>query len=105
MRLSCRGGDAACRFGGEEFIVILPGASFAVALQRAEQWRQEFMALRVPFGHSALHTTFSAGVATFPTHGEEFASLMNAADIADIALYAAKDQGRNRVLGAKQIPV
>jgi diguanylate cyclase (GGDEF)-like protein/PAS domain S-box-containing protein len=102
LRLSCRAGDAACRFGGEEFIVILPGTSFAVALQRAEQWRQEFMALRVQFGHSALHATFSAGVATFPTHGEEFASLMNAADI---ALYAAKEQGRNRVLGADQIPV
>ena len=102
LLLSCRGGDAACRFGGEEFIVILPGASFAVALQRAVQWRQEFMALRVPFGHAVLHATFSAGVATFPTHGEEFSSLLNAADI---ALYAAKEQGRNRVLGAEQISV
>lgn len=102
LRSSCRGGDAACRFGGEEFVVLLPGTSFSVALQRADQVRQEFMALRVPFGEFKLHATFSAGVATFPRHGEDFASLLNAADI---ALYAAKKEGRNRVLGAQEIPV
>lgn len=102
LRLNCRGGDAACRFGGEEFVVILPGASFAVALQRADQWRQAFMAVRVSFGETEFGATFSAGVATFPTHGDDSVSLMNAADI---ALYAAKDKGRNCVMGVEEIPV
>ncbi|MBC7500176.1 MAG: diguanylate cyclase [Herminiimonas sp.] len=98
LQLRSRGGDAACRFGGEEFVVVLPGASLETAWQRAEEWRQEFMALRVAFGDIHISATFSAGVATYPTHGHNLSLLMNAADV---ALYAAKSAGRNQVIVAQ----
>lgn len=94
LRASCRGGDAACRYGGEEFVVILPGASLADAVQRVDQWRQNFMALKVRCGDIELNCTFSAGIAAYPLHGQDIAALLKAADN---ALYTAKQQGRNRV--------
>lgn len=98
LRTRSRSDDAACRFGGEEFVVILPGTSLETALERAEAWRCEFMTTRVAFDKVELATTFSAGVATYPLHGDNLASLMQAADV---ALYAAKSAGRNRVLAAQ----
>jgi diguanylate cyclase (GGDEF)-like protein/PAS domain S-box-containing protein len=94
LRASCRSGDAACRYGGEEFVVILPGASLTAAVQRVDQWRREFMALRVPCNDTELSCTFSAGVATYPVHGLDIPALLK---VADNALYAAKQNGRNRV--------
>jgi diguanylate cyclase (GGDEF)-like protein len=94
LRASCRSGDATCRYGGEEFVVILPGASLADAVQRVDQWRQEFMALKVRCSDIELGCTFSAGIATYPRHGQDIAALLKAADK---ALYAAKQGGRNLV--------
>lgn len=82
------------RYGGEEFTMILPGASLAAARDLAERVRAHFE--RTPFpglASSPCHVTLSAGVAAFPDHGRTAAELIEAADK---ALYQAKRQGRNR---------
>lgn len=90
-----RGGDLACRYGGEEFTLILPGASLEVTRQRAEQLRQEIQHLKVPY---SKHITVSLGVAVFPEHGSTQEALLKAADF---ALYQAKSEGGNRVAVAQ----
>ena len=88
-------GDAVCRIGGEEFVVVLPGAEASAAWQWAEQRRLAFAALHVTHAGTELHTTFSAGVATAPGDGDTADALLQASDR---ALYAAKRTGRNRVV-------
>ena len=97
LQANIRGGDTACRYGGEEFVVVLPGAPLEVTQRRADQWRQALEKLRVPYGDRELVCTLSAGVAAFPTHGATPADVLKAADQ---ALYAAKAAGRNRVVVA-----
>lgn len=93
-----RRSDIACRYGGEEFVVLLPGAPLAVALKRAEAWRAAFAAAPLAHNGQSLRCTFSAGVAVYPDHGAEGEAVLQAADR---ALYAAKAAGRNciRVAG------
>lgn len=86
--------DAACRYGGEEFVVIMHATTSHAASTRVEAWRKEFSELEFLFGRETVSRTFSAGVAMYPDHGEDAAALMAAADQ---ALYVAKAQGRNRV--------
>ncbi len=86
-----RGEDIACRYGGDEFTLILPGASLEITRQRAEQLRQELQRLKVPY---SKHITVSLGVAVFPEHGATREALLKAADF---ALYHAKSEGGNRV--------
>jgi len=91
-----RGGDIACRFGGEEFTVVLPEADLDTARQRAEILREAVRELRlVHDGKSLGAVTLSVGVACFPEHGRRREHLLQAADA---ALYAAKDAGRNQVV-------
>ena len=52
-----RAGDIACRYGGEEFLLILPQASRAITAERAEEWRTDFEALRTVYGENVLQTT------------------------------------------------
>jgi diguanylate cyclase (GGDEF)-like protein len=93
-----RGGDIACRYGGEEFSLILPGTSLPAAQQRAVQLCEEIRALRVEFrGESLGPLTLSAGVATFPDHGETVEFVLQTADM---ALYQAKAAGRDRAVVA-----
>lgn len=93
-----RGSDVACRMGGEEFALMLPGASAAVTQQRAEDLRNAIGALRVHHLDVALPAvSLSCGVAIFPEHGADANSLLRAADQ---ALYRAKDRGRDRVESA-----
>lgn len=89
-----RAGDLACRFGGEEFVLILPGADLADTAARAEQWRAKFAALAIRHGPVILRSTFSAGVAGWPGQCSEPALLLQAADR---ALYQSKAAGRNRI--------
>lgn len=93
-------GELACRFGGEEFLLMLPGVPVSAAMQWSEVLRKEFEALRVPFEGRQLQATLSFGVAGFPEHGAKPDALLKAADI---ALYAAKSQGRNCVVHAGQL--
>lgn len=92
-----RGEDVACRYGGEEFLLILPGTSLETASRRAEELRLAFEAIRVYYGSQILECTLSLGVATFPDHGLTPEQILQATDV---ALYAAKIAGRNRVMTA-----
>lgn len=87
--------DAACRLGGEEFLLILPELDLAMAVERAEALRRRIAALRLPLGDGGeARVTVSLGVASAPKHGLLQEELLRHADQ---ALYQAKDGGRNRV--------
>ena len=95
-----RAEDIACRYGGEEFVVMLPEASLAMTQTRAEQLWKGVQGLGVNVRGELLRSvTASVGVAAFPEHGESVADLLRAADM---ALYAAKRQGRDRVVVAEK---
>jgi diguanylate cyclase (GGDEF)-like protein len=98
VRARLRAGDIACRYGGEEFVLILPDASGDAAVQRAEDIRQKVQGLEVRYLDTPLgQVTVSLGVATWPGNGRAMAEIMSAADA---ALYRAKGEGRNRVITA-----
>lgn len=88
-----RVGDIACRYGGDEFLVVMPGADIVGASQRAEDIRQKFAATPVYYGDSEIFATISIGLSTYPQHGID-SSLFRSADE---ALYHAKHSGRNRI--------
>ena len=90
-----RGSDLACRYGGEEFLVLFPNMSLPAALARAEQYRANVETARLGFGEFHISTRLSIGVAGFPGHATTPEGLIQAADQ---ALYTAKRQGRNRVV-------
>jgi diguanylate cyclase (GGDEF)-like protein len=93
-----RGSDIACRYGGEEFILILSPATAEGARQRAEKIREGASLLRVTHANRDLGAiTLSLGVAMFPDHAADAAAIVKAADI---ALYQAKRDGRDRVVMA-----
>jgi diguanylate cyclase (GGDEF)-like protein/PAS domain S-box-containing protein len=94
MKRHARGSDVYCRYGGEEFLLVLPQMETAIAVERAEQLRCAMAAAPVPYGASLIAVTVSFGVATFPRDGRTGDELIAAADS---ALYAAKEAGRNRV--------
>ena len=87
--------DVACRYGGEEFLILLPSMPLAAALERAETWCAEVAALEVRHGGFQLQFTVSLGVASYPEHGKTPDDLTRCADQ---ALYRAKAEGRNRVV-------
>jgi len=89
--------DTACRYGGEEFVVIMPTATLDTALRRADELRQKFAAMRVEFDDLQLQSTISIGVAIFPSNGDHSDALLRSADQ---ALYMAKATGRNRMCAA-----
>jgi diguanylate cyclase (GGDEF)-like protein len=94
-----RGGDIACRYGGEEFLLILPEVSLEITQQRAEQIRQAVREMKIEFHRRLLGViTVSLGAAIFPDHGSDSAALISAADK---ALYKAKHKGRDRVEAAE----
>ena len=91
-----RGSDIACRYGGEEFILILSPSTAEGARQRAEKIREGAKLLSVSHANRDLGAiTLSLGVAIFPDHASEAAAMVKAADV---ALYQAKSGGRNRVV-------
>lgn len=96
MRRHARASDIYCRYGGEEFLLVLPQMTLDDAVDRAEQLRSAIAAAPVPYGSALIAVTASFGVATFPGDGRTIDALIGAADS---ALYAAKAAGRNRVKG------
>jgi diguanylate cyclase (GGDEF)-like protein len=95
---SIRGSDVACRYGGEEFLLILPRADASVTRQRAEAIRRYCEKdLVVEHGDDRYRITMSAGVAVYPDHGNDAKQVVKAVDQ---ALYEAKRGGRNKVVSA-----
>ncbi len=94
MKSHGRGSDMCYRYGGEEFLLILPHVAQNLAVERAGMLRTALAAVQVPWDGSSISVTVSLGVATFPQDGTRADELITAADN---ALYAAKAAGRNRV--------
>ncbi len=98
LRSHVRAEDIACRYGGEEFTLILPDSSLEAAAQRAELLRVGVNTLRVEYGGRIIGpVTISLGVASFPEHGPSGTVALR---VADEALYRAKHEGRDRVVVA-----
>ncbi len=95
LRSQIREKDFVCRYGGEEFVIVLPTTDMEPAHERANQWRAAIEAMVTLHDGIPLRVTISAGVARFPLHGTEGDALLTAADA---ALYGAKNAGRNRVM-------
>jgi diguanylate cyclase (GGDEF)-like protein len=107
LRNETRPGDVIGRFGGEEFVLLLPEAGTAEAVTAAERIRMTISALEIPTtdkrgGPVAIrHRTTSVGIAVYPNHGSALDELLK---LADAAVYEAKENGRNRVHVAARLP-
>lgn len=98
----CRKGDLVSRFGGEEFILVLPAASLPDTKRRADTLRKAMRGLQVSCeGHPIGPITISLGVAVFPMHGQTSETLIQ---VTDAALYQAKQAGRDRIVIAESVP-
>lgn len=96
-----RESDIVCRFGGEEFILIMPGAPQSVLKTRAEQIRNDLREMTFHYqGRTINNVTTSIGIASYPHHGETPKDLIKSADQ---ALYKAKETGRDKAEVAKDI--
>jgi diguanylate cyclase (GGDEF)-like protein len=100
LRANLRGADVAARAGGEEFVAVLPETDRAGAMHVAEHLRRATEALTVP--RLGARITASFGVATLPDEALDIDGLLR---LADRALYAAKQRGRNRVEAASSAAV
>jgi diguanylate cyclase (GGDEF)-like protein len=95
LKSHIRGSDIVCRLGGEEFTVVLAESMLGPAREKAESLRAAIAALVLSHADQPLGAvTMSFGLAMFPAHGHDSGELLQAADI---ALYRAKNEGRNRV--------
>ncbi|MBL8080700.1 MAG: diguanylate cyclase [Anaerolineales bacterium] len=90
-----RVGDIICRYGGEEFLAVLPNVTSETAFQIAERWRTAFSESKTLVENEEVSTTISCGISTFPMHGDRGDTLINRADQ---AMYHAKKTGRNKVV-------
>jgi diguanylate cyclase (GGDEF)-like protein len=90
-----RHGDFVCRYGGEEFVLVMPNINIEKTRERAEDLHATINALNIQYGRFNLTTTISMGIAWYPAHGTTKEALMRAADM---AMYVAKNTGRNRVI-------
>jgi diguanylate cyclase (GGDEF)-like protein len=95
LKRNTRGQDIACRYGGEEFALVLTDSALPGALQRADILRQQVKQMSVEYAGQLLGAvSISMGVAVFPDHGVTMGDVMRASDQ---ALYTAKREGRDRV--------
>jgi diguanylate cyclase (GGDEF)-like protein len=101
LRQGVRSEDIVCRFGGEEFVIILPEMTQDAAIDRAERLRRQVEELTTRFrGQPLRQVTISIGLAVSPQHGEAAEELLRSADR---AMYSAKHRGRNRVVQTDSI--
>ena len=98
LRDNLRSNDIVCRYGGEEFLIVLPGMSLEHAIAKAEQLRRVVQQVPIEALDHTLNVTVSIGLACSPLHAEDAESLVHAADT---ALYAAKSSGRDRICVAE----
>ena len=94
LQRNTRGEDIACRYGGEEFLLILPNTGMEGAITRAAYLLEQVRKMEVPYREKTLSVTISVGVAVYPQHGPGIRSVV---EKADKALYQAKNGGRNRL--------
>ena len=87
LKLMTRKEDIACRYGGDEFLVILYNTNMENALKRVEEWRTKVNNISIPYQGRSLRISFSAGVATYPTDGKSIDEIVKEADK---ALYRQK---------------
>lgn len=90
-----RNGDIVCRYGGEEFLIVLPNTGVEAAAQIAERWRTTIQESSVLENSLEISVTISCGISEFPT---DASTETEALEKADKALYAAKYNGRNQVV-------
>ncbi len=102
LKSKFRGSDIVCRYGGEEFVIILPEIAPDAAHQRLDQLREDLRRMIVrQDGQSIESVTVSIGIAYYPVHGRTMLDLLH---VADQALYRAKEMGRNCAVMASQEP-
>jgi diguanylate cyclase (GGDEF)-like protein/PAS domain S-box-containing protein len=94
MRSHARGSDIVCRYGGEEFLLVLPGTPMDIARKRAEEIRKKCSEIVIWHEEKDLKITMSFGLAIYPIHGKDAEEIIIKADK---ALYHSKHTGRNRV--------
>jgi diguanylate cyclase (GGDEF)-like protein len=94
INVNIRAGDIAYRYGGDEFVVVLPGAEIEIAIHRAEMVCQTFTTALIRDDGKELAATISVGVSIYPMHGDNVKDILRCADS---ALYQAKQGGRNQV--------
>jgi len=94
LRQRTRGEDIACRYGGEEFILILSDADIEITKQKAEEIRKDIKLLKIKHRTQILNITASLGIAIYPVHGVTTEETLKSADM---ALYKAKANGRDQV--------
>ena len=95
LRSTVRDADIVIRFGGEEFLVLLLDVQPGAAVEVAEKVREKIEQMKVSAGNTVLQKTVSIGVSEFPNDTDGF---WQAIKYADVALYQAKEQGRNRAI-------
>jgi diguanylate cyclase (GGDEF)-like protein/PAS domain S-box-containing protein len=101
LKTGTRGQDVACRYGGEEFAIILSDAEPGGAVQRAEKLRQQVKQMNVQHAGQVLGiVSVSIGVAMYPMHGPGIEDMIR---FADEALYRSKSEGRDRVMIAPSL--
>ena len=93
LRDHIRHPDVIGRYGGEEFLVVLPHSTYKAAIEQAERLRKYVQTLAVPFNDSEIKLTISLGIAQYKTHREDWQEFLSRADS---ALYRAKNNGRNQ---------
>ena len=94
LESSVRVSDFCCRYGGEEFVLVMPTASIEIAAERAENLRKTLEDLQFNDGEKQIRLTASFGIATYPHHAQNIDDLLSRADQ---ALYLSKQSGRNKV--------
>ena len=82
-----RAGDIICRYGGDEFVVVMPNASVDNSRIRAVEWQESFAAREIRYKKKLISVTFSIGIATYPVHATSSEELLQSADQ---ALYYSK---------------
>ena len=93
LSAQARASDVVCRYGGEEFLLLLPNMACNVALERAEHWRTSFAEMVMYSGVTPVRVTLSVGIVSYPEHGASSEDLIR---YADVSLYRAKMLGRNQ---------